>query len=145
MTENGSPSERLDELMQGEHGVLYRDNEVTPGETPKDAVIVDGVVRSFGFHPDRLEQARPKVIEIIREVVEDPFFTDKGGGYTFLNLCQDRSGNQWAEHPTMEVLCCLAIGLKLAKWCAPREMWPMLPGGMPYIQFDPLPSNGVAA
>jgi hypothetical protein len=129
--------------MTGDHpksrfpGVLYRDDEIQEeGKPPEGAVVVEGIVRTFAFHPDRLEQSRPEVENIIREVVCDPFLKGIGGGCSTLTLCEDRSGQQWAEHRTIEELCCLAIGLKLAGWCAPRELWKVLPGGMPYVWFE---------
>ena len=134
---------RIKRLMTGdpndhEHfpGVLFRPEEIQDGEAPQDAVIVQGIQQKFGFHPRRLEQSRPEVSKIIKEVVQDVFLQSKGGGMSFLNLCMDRNDNQWAEHQTMDEFCCLAIGLKLADWCVPKEMWGMFPGGMPYIWFE---------
>ena len=145
------PSHRIRRLMTGDHplerfpGVLYKNEEITaPGVPPEGAIVVEGIMRTFVFHPGRLEQSRPEVESIIREVVADPFFKGSGDGYSFLALCDDRAGHQWAEHPTMEELCCLAIGLKLAGWCAPREVWKVLPGGMPYVWFE-RPAATVAA
>ena len=36
-------------------------------------------------------------------------------------------------HMTVESLLCLGIGLDLAEWCLPKEMWSLMPGGMPYV------------
>lgn len=137
------PSHRIRRLMTGDHplerfpGVLYRDDEILEkGKPPEGAIVVEGIVRTFAFHPDRLEQSRSEVEAIIREVVCDPFLKGSGDGYSTLGLCEDRNGNQWAEHPTMEELCCLAIGLKLAGWCLPRDFWKALPGSMPYVWFE---------
>jgi hypothetical protein len=33
----------------------------------------------------------------------------------------------------MEMLFCLGIGMGLAKWLLPKNMWSALPGGMPYV------------
>lgn len=114
---------------------LYRDDEISSGATPSDAVIVDGVRGKFGFNPKRLESHRDDVIAILREMNPN-FFKATGGGYTFLALCQDRNGNQWGEHQNCNDLVVLAIGLGLGEYCLPRETWSSLPGGMPYIVFD---------
>lgn len=126
-------AKRLDEVM----GIaLFTDDEIIEGQTPDDAVIVPGIVRTFGFHPTRLESQRLNMQKIIREVVSDEFIKGKGGGHTFLNLCIDRNGHQWGEPSNMEVLLVLSIGLGLAGFCFDRDLWPSLPGGMPYVWFD---------
>lgn len=115
----------------------------TPGEVflairdvPDNAVMSNGVTRMYGFHPDRLEEKRQEIIDLIEEIVDDGFLVDKGGGQSFLNLCKDRSGNQWTGfHLVMEAFLCLAQSLKLAGFCAPYEMWNMFPSGMPYVWF----------
>lgn len=117
-------------------GVLYEEIELKLVRPPPAAIMVEGLVRNFGFHPIRLEEARPKVVKLIGQIVQDPFLKSKGGGWSFLNLCMDRNEQQWAEHPTMEEFVCLCIGLKLASYCMPRSMWPMFPGEVPYIQFE---------
>jgi hypothetical protein len=69
-------------------------------------------------------------------VVSDSFLKGAGDGYSTLALCDDRMGNQWGSQQTVEELCCLAIGLKLAGWCLPREFWQSFPSGMPYVWFE---------
>jgi hypothetical protein len=77
---------------------------------PKDAVIVEGITQNFGLHPVRLEACRDLVKEIIEEMPTE-FRKTKGGGWSFLNLCNDKNGVQWADlHRTMEQLVVLAVG-----------------------------------
>lgn len=119
---------------------LYRDEflaTLKPGEVPEGAVLFEGIMQVFGFDPVRLEANREKVRTLIRETVTDEFLMSGGGGYTFLNLCMDRNGDQWAEHPTLDSFVTLAGALGMAGFCAPRELWNILPGGMPYVWFDP--------
>lgn len=120
----------------GENGVLFDMKELDDGKAPEGAVMVDGCVRSFGFHPERLERVRPKVVALIREVVQDAFMKGGGEGWSMLNLAEDREGNVWGGQRDADDLLCLAIGLKMAGFCMPRSMWSMLPGGMPYVWFD---------
>lgn len=119
---------------------LYTEEEIASlqGATPQDAVIVDTIRGKVGFHPQRLEASRDKVIEVIREMPLPFRPTSKGGGdgWWFLNLCMTKDEVQWAEHPTMNELIALAFALKLGKFCLPREYWGMLPGGMPYLVLD---------
>jgi len=115
---------------------LYKDNEVTPGQTPEGAVLVHGIVNNIGFNPERLNKNKDKILELAKAIVTDPFLKEGGGGMSFLQLCEDRNGLQWGEHRNMEQLVLLCIGLKKAVYCLPREAWVALPGGMPYIMFD---------
>jgi hypothetical protein len=116
---------------------LYRDGEVGGSpEVPKDAVIVEGIMGKFGFHPERLESHREDVRGFLNEMPA-MFHKDTGGGWTFLNLCNDKNNEQWTGfHRTMEQLVVLGLGLKMASYCMPRDMWKMFPGGMPYVMFD---------
>lgn len=114
---------------------LYRPEEVQDlpkGEAPEGAVIVGGIRGKFGFNPDRLEQQRGKVITWL-QALPHTFRKSGGGGWSFLNACNQENGVQWTGlHQRMEQLFCLAMGLKLAECQTPREMWQALPGGMPY-------------
>lgn len=125
---------RIDNILTD---CLFTPDELAAGGmTPEDAVIVTGIVTTFGFHPGRLQSHREEVRALCAEIVPDAFYPDKGGGMTFLNLCVTRDGDQWAEHRNAEALYVLASGLGLAKSLMPRELWGMLPGGVPYIVFD---------
>ena len=114
---------------------LYRKSEIESGTIPKDAVVVEGIAGDYGFHPERLAQRKADIIELLKGLPK-AFYKNSGGGWTFLNLCNDASGQQWGEHPSMEALCCLAIGSGLGGWIVSREMWSLLPGSMPYVVFD---------
>ena len=83
---------------------------------------------------------RGREAEIGRLLMELPeeFRADKGGGWSFLNACQDRHGNQWTGlHATMEKLLMLGLASKQATILVDREMWDILPGGMPYFAVNP--------
>lgn len=103
---------------------LFKDGEETTG-----CVKVEGLVRNFGFHPQRLEEHRNLIVSLLEQL--PPEFKQ---GYTFLNICMTKDGNQWTGEQTVcELLVCMAIGLKLMEYCMPRELWPILPGGVPYV------------
>lgn len=95
--------------------------------------IAQGIIHDVAFHPERLESHRGEVREMLAEL-DDSFKQTGGGGMSFLNMCMDRHGEQWTGlHQTQEQLCLLGIALGLARWVLPREMWQVLPGGMPYL------------
>lgn len=118
---------------------LFEDSEIEGGK-PKDgleAVIAEGITRTVGFHPKRIAEAKEKVAGFIAKIAADEFLKSKGGGMSFLRLCDDREGSQWTNlHRTMEQLVQLAIGTGLGGYCAPRMLWMMMPGGMPYVWFE---------
>jgi hypothetical protein len=115
---------------------LFRKEEIVePGRAPDGAVLVDGVLRKFGFQPDRLESHRQTVRDMLAELPIE-FHKNTGGGWSFLNACMTRDGTQWGEHRNMEQLFVLAIGLGLAGWLLPREVWSALPGSVPYVVVD---------
>ena len=120
---------------------LFKDSELIGGRPANglEPVLAEGITQSVGFHPIRIAEAKPKVVEMIKRM-DDNFLKSKGGGWTFLNLCNDRDGNQWANlHRTMEQFVQLAIGCGLGGYALPRDMWSIMPGGMPYVWFE-LPS-----
>lgn len=103
-------------------------------EEPKDnPVIVDGITMKVGFHPQRVKENENKIIEMLAQLPEE--FQQSGGeGMSFLNACNDKNGRQWADmHRTMEELVCLGIAIGKVKFLMPRDLWSVLPGGMPYF------------
>lgn len=115
------------------------------GELPPNAIVVKGVLGHFGFHRERLESHRDQVREWLDQL--SPQFHEKGGGgWSFLNACEDKNGAHWTGlHQSVDALVCLGIGLGMIKFCMEdREMWAILPGGMPYFvilaEKDSVPS-----
>ena len=101
-------------------------------ENTENMVKAEGVLRDFGFHPQRLKEREDDIISMLN-YLPDPFHEDKGGGWTFLNACNDKDDNQWANlHTTMEQLFVLGIAIGKVKSLMPKDMWKNLPGGMPY-------------
>jgi len=77
------------------------------------------------------------VDSLYQEALPDEFHTGKGGGWSFLDACNDRNGAQWTSlHRTMDQLVCLGHAIGAVSFCLPREMWKILPGGMPYFVVD---------
>lgn len=114
---------------------LFKEEEVVGGP-PADAVIVDLIQSKMGFHKGRVTEKREEIRALLNEMSPD-FHKNGGGGMTFLNLCNDKNGNQWTDfHATMECLIAIGMAVGMAEFCLPKEMWAMMPGGMPYVMFD---------
>ncbi len=91
-----------------------------------------GIMLNVGFNPVKIEEHAETINELLHELPES-FMEDNGGGYSFLAACEDKHGNHWAEHSTMDKLFTLGFASGYAKCLLPREVWSALPGGMPYI------------
>jgi hypothetical protein len=105
------------------------------GEPHDNAVLVEGVTRNFGLHPDRLKKNSDRIKQMLMELPAT-FFKDTGGGWSFLNAVYDRYNIQWAEHKDVESLVVLGIAIGVVKYCAPRDLWSAFPGGVPYFVVD---------
>ncbi len=113
---------------------LFKDCLFKEGEPTDNYVPVEGITVKMGFHPERLSSHKEELKNMIDEL--HPNFTE-GGGWTFLNLCEDRHGNQWAStHQVMQEFYLMCAGNELAKFALPREVWGSMPGGMPYVVFN---------
>lgn len=104
-------------------------------ECAGDTVEAAGIVHKFSFNKAKIEENKTKIRDLLADLPE-PFHTSKGGGWSFLNGCQDREGNQWTGlHLTVEQLVCLGIAAGLARWLM-QDMADILPGGVPYFSVD---------
>lgn len=97
-----------------------------------ESIDVDGIVCRFSFSKAKLEEHRAEIYTLLLELPDD-FMSSKGGGTSFLMACHDKHGNHWGEHRDMEALICLGIGIDKASFLMSREMWKLMPGGMPYL------------
>lgn len=111
---------------------------VTEGTT--GAVTVEGVVHSATVDPGAIRNHSGEIAELLAELA-DEFRSDKGGGWSFLNACNDRHGRQWTGlHLDMERLFMLGLAAGKVTLLIPRDLWDALPGGMPYYAVDPWPA-----
>jgi hypothetical protein len=102
------------------------------GEPTEGAKIVEGIVMRVGFDPARVATHRETIGHLLAELPEQ-FRKGSGGGWTFLNACNDRHGEMWTgEHRTMEMLFLLGMATGRVECLLPREFWDSLPGGVPY-------------
>jgi len=98
-----------------------------------DPVDVEGIVHPCRFSKAKLAEHHDEIGNILAQL-PDTFKVGHGGGWSFLNVCQDRDGNLWTGfHWTCEMLVQLGIGTGQAKWLGDRELWAAFPNGMPYV------------
>lgn len=117
-------TERVEEIFLK---CLFKD-----GEDTGNGIDVEGVIVNVKFNPERIEENKAKIIEMLDEL-PDNFKEGQGGGWSFLNACMDKYDSQWGEHKNIEQLVMLGIAIAKVKYGMPKEMWNILPGGMPYI------------
>ena len=101
------------------------------GEPTEDHKLGRAVSMTVGFHPGRLKSKEQLISEMLKDLPKE--FQKEGGGMSFLNMCQDKSGDQWAEQKTADELVALGIASGKLSFLMPKEMWSSLPGGVPYL------------
>jgi len=124
MIDNKLESARVEEIFRD---CLFRNSEDTSA-----ALIVEGAVMTAGFHPGRIEGHKEDVCELLSQLPVQ-FHANTGGGWSLLNACMTRDDEQWTgDQALVDRLFMLGMALELAVCLLPREMWPALPGGVPY-------------
>lgn len=99
----------------------------------KDLILVEGVRMNPAFSLKKLAQHENEISEML-EQLPDKFHKGKGDGWTYLNLCMDKSGKQWADfHTVCDMLVCLGLATGQLSFPMPRDLWNLFPGGMPYV------------
>lgn len=107
--------------------------ECFSSKSEENIVKCDVVAHSFSFYKDKLQENKQNIIDMLSYLPKE-FMQNTGGGYSFLMACNDKDGKQWTGlHLTMEKLFALGTGIERVKCLLPRELWQMMPGGMPYF------------
>jgi hypothetical protein len=134
----GCPLERNDSTgRRDEETVMELEPEVVERTfeacyDPAGDVRVDGIMLPARFDKRKLADHAELIAALLSEL-PDQFKTSGGGGWSFLNACMDRRGNQWTGmHSTMDKLFMLGLAIGMVEPLLPRDVWPTLPGGMPY-------------
>lgn len=101
-----------------------------------DPLVVEGITHNVAFNRDAIETHRAEINTLLNEL-PDQFHAGRGGGWSFLNACDDRHGNQWTGlQQIMEELFLLGMAIGRVRYCLPRDMWDVMPGGVPYLIVD---------
>lgn len=121
------------ELTSENVNALFRDCLFEEGEDMSNPIVAEGIVSKFGFHENRLISHASEISRLLLQLPEE-FQEETGGGWSFLNSCDNTNRKRWTDfHQDMEQLMVLGIAIGKVKYQMPREMWKILPGGMPYF------------
>ncbi len=103
----------------------------------ENAQIIHGVVLKAAFDRSKVSDNRNNIISML-SLLPEQFHAGKGGGWSFLNLCVDKAGQQWTDfHQMCDKLVCLGIAIGAVEFCfKQRELWQVFPGGVPYVVVD---------
>lgn len=113
---------------------LYRKSE-DHHKALSDGKLIEGVMLKVVFNPEKVENHRQDIKDMLAQLPL-AFRKEDGGGWSFLQMCNDEEGNQWTGvHKQMEALVCLGLAIDELRFCLPREMWKVFPDGMPYVQI----------
>lgn len=116
---------RVDKIFRD---CLFRDGEDTSGY-----IVAEGIQRTVGFHPERLNGHKAEIAAMLDEL-PDKFKSSTGGGWSFLKFGEDKTGVLWTSSPQrMEQLLHLGIATGKAGYTRPRALWQFMPGAMPYV------------
>jgi len=125
-------TKRLDEIFCD--CLLTEKENGENGDPLVKVVKVEAIVNNFVFHSERVKKYTDEIVSFLDEL-PDKFKSSIGGGWSFVNACMDKHGNQWGEHRNMEQLFALGIAIGKAKFMIPRRMWSIFPGGVPYVAY----------
>jgi hypothetical protein len=113
---------------------ILKDCLFKEGEETTEYKQGQGYFLNIGFHPERLEDYRVDIEDMINQL-PDQFHEKTGGGWSFLNACQTKDGKQWGEHRSIDELLCLGLALGKLVYLTERKLWSSFPGGMPYFMI----------
>lgn len=115
---------------------FFTEEELKKGTPTKEEYVAgNGVMNSIAFHKGRLEESRDKVKEMLTHL-SPMFYTEGGGGYSFLYMCSTKDEVQWTgQQRIVDQLVILGNALGYVT-LTPREMNAVLPGGVPYVIID---------
>ena len=63
------------------------------GESTENHIIGEAVQMTVGFNPERIKDKELLIDELLKELPTE-FQKDGGGGMSFINMCNDKDGNQ---------------------------------------------------
>lgn len=84
---------------------VFIDCLFSDGEDTSKHVEAKGITVDVGFDPERLTSHKSEIEEMLNELPNE-FQQSGGGGWTFLNACNDKNGHQWTDlQRTVQEVC----------------------------------------
>ena len=106
-----------------------------------DADDIITVQHHLYFSRDKLEANRASIDELLAQLPTGfralGYGEGAGGGWSFLNACERADGVHWGQQRDVDLLLGLGLAIGSVQWSLPRDVWEVLPGGMPYFQINP--------
>lgn len=97
---------------------------------------VKGVCIKVAFNREKIVEHEKDIMQMLMQLPKQ-FHKPGGCGWSFLNMCIDKDGNQWTDyHQTQDKLVCLGRAIGAVEFLMPRDLWKVFPGGMPYIVIN---------
>lgn len=125
--EDSEPILTSDKVHEIYRSCLLKEEELLNGEPNVDFTVGEGVKNTSVFNSERLLEKRDEIVRMIDEL------PDIEQGPSFVNLCVDKHGRQWADlHSTMDLLMQLGVAVEAICFPLPREIWPLI-GGVPLV------------
>ena len=119
------------ELTQENVAMVQKDCYGDPSNL--GTITIQGIENTYAYDKQKLEEHEKDITDMLSQL-PDTFFKSKGGGWSFLNMCVRKDTYQWTGlHLMVEYLMCLGIASGKIESLVPRDMWKILPGGMPYV------------
>lgn len=108
---------------------LFETDEIVDNKPILEYIKIEGVAIAVYFNAAKIENYREDINSMLENLM--PEF-DKG--FSFQNICIDKNQLLWTGiHHNCDLLLTLGLAIGSLSYCTPREMWPILPGGLPYI------------
>ena len=116
---------------------LFSEEELTESGLPASAMVkVEAVADTYGFSQANLETVKDNIIELLMQLSES-FFKGIGDGDSFSNAVRNDRGIVWTKSQVeVDQLLALGLGIGMITYSLPRDMWAILPGGMPYFTIN---------
>lgn len=95
-----------------------------------------GVCIEVAFNREKIAEHEQDIMQMLMQLPKE-FHRPGGCGWSFLNMCIDKNGNQWTDyHRTQDKLVCLGRAIGAVEFVMQRDLWKVFPGGMPYIVIN---------
>lgn len=110
-----TPSAGLEEILNA-----VMDSKTIAKQPPPNAIQAETMLFTWFFHPERLEEKRQEVMEMLSELPLNMALGSNPDGIPCSMLNRDSEGNEWGDTQAAERLLSLAAGLKLVEYLPPQ-------------------------